>query len=85
MKVLVIGASGMLGHKLIQSWSERFEVWTTLKGNFTDYEKFGIFDKKRTLSLVDAEKFETVENALLETYDTILRGANEIPRDPFHK
>lgn len=75
MKVLVIGASGMLGHKLVQAWNERFEVWTTLKGHFKDYEKYGIFDKKRTLDLIDAEKFETVEKALLEIRPQVIFNA----------
>ena len=65
----------MLGHKLIQSWNERFEVWTTLKGNFADYEKYGIFDKKRTLDLIDAEKFETVEKAIFEIRPQVVFNA----------
>lgn len=75
MRVLVIGASGMLGHKLIQSWNERFEVWTTLKGKFTDYEKYGVFDKRRTFDLIDAEKIETVEKALLEIRPEVIFNA----------
>ncbi len=75
MKVLVIGASGMLGHKLIQALNERFEVWATLKGNFTDYERYGIFNKKRTLDLIDAERFETVEKALLEIRPQVIFNA----------
>lgn len=75
MKVFVIGGSGMLGHKLIQSWNERFEVWTTLKGNFTDYEKYGIFDKKRTLDLIDAENFEALEKTMLEIRPQVIFNA----------
>lgn len=71
----MVGASGMLGHKLIQAWNERFEVWTTFKGNFTDYENYGIFDKKRTLELIDAEKFETVEKALFEICPQVVFNA----------
>jgi dTDP-4-dehydrorhamnose reductase len=33
MKVLVLGASGMLGHKLVQRLGERFEVTGTLRGD----------------------------------------------------
>lgn len=49
MRILVLGGSGMLGHKLVQSWRDRFEVWTTLRGNFSDYERFGIFERERTI------------------------------------
>jgi dTDP-4-dehydrorhamnose reductase len=64
MKVLIIGGSGMLGHKLFQTWKERFDVCVTLKGGVADYEKFGIFDKKRVIEKVDAENFESVEAAI---------------------
>jgi dTDP-4-dehydrorhamnose reductase len=64
MRVLVIGGSGMLGHKLVQSWKNRFELWATLKARFEDYEKYQIFDKDRILERVDAENFETVERAV---------------------
>jgi len=64
MKVLVVGGSGMLGHKIVQSWKDRFDVWVTLKSDSTNYENHSIFDKKRILPNVDAEKFETVEKAI---------------------
>lgn len=54
----------MLGHKLVQCWMNRFEVWTTIKGRVDDYGKYGIFNKQRTLDSVDAENFQTVENAV---------------------
>lgn len=63
MKVLVLGGSGMLGHKLVQRWRDEFEVWTTLRGEFADYERYGIFDRERTidsLSVLDIAKLEDV-------------------------
>jgi len=64
MRILVIGGSGMLGHKLVQAWQNRFDVWTTLKGRFEDYEVFGILEKKKTFDLIDVENFEAVEQVL---------------------
>ena len=55
MKVLVFGGSGMLGHKLVQILSGEFDVWTTLQSKIEKYEKFSIFDKKRTFENVDIE------------------------------
>lgn len=63
MKVLVLGGSGMLGHKLVQRWRDRLEVWTTLRGEFADYERYGIFDRERTidsLSVLDTAKLGDV-------------------------
>ena len=61
MKVLVLGGSGMLGHKLVQRWRDKFDVWTTLRGKFADHERFGIFDRERTidsLSVLDPAALE---------------------------
>ncbi|HEY0461398.1 MAG TPA: SDR family oxidoreductase [Pyrinomonadaceae bacterium] len=75
MKVLIIGGGGMLGHKLVQMWQKRFDVWTTLKGKSDDYEKYSIFDKKRVFESVDAENFETVERAISETGPEVIFNA----------
>src|SRR5688572_24398724 len=64
MRILIIGGSGMLGHKLVQEWNGRFDVWTTLKGKVEDYERFGIFEDSKTIDQVDAENFKTVEMAI---------------------
>ncbi len=54
----------MLGHKLTQVFQGKFDVWTTLRDDFEGYEKFGIFEREKTVCGVDAEKFETVKNAI---------------------
>jgi nucleoside-diphosphate-sugar epimerase len=38
MKILVLGGSGMLGHKLVQRWQDKFDVWATLRGSFSQYD-----------------------------------------------
>ncbi|HEX6124948.1 MAG TPA: SDR family oxidoreductase, partial [Pyrinomonadaceae bacterium] len=63
MKVLVLGGGGMLGHKLVHRWQDMFETWTTVRGRFADYERFGIFDRERTidsLSVTDTASLEEV-------------------------
>jgi len=64
MRLLVLGGSGMLGHKLVQVSNPRFETFTTLRGSFGEYARFGIYDESRTLGGVVAEKFETVAGAI---------------------
>src|SRR5688500_3485520 len=54
MRILVLGGSGMLGHKLVQCWQGEFDVWTTLRGHFGDYERFGIFDRDKTIDALSA-------------------------------
>jgi dTDP-4-dehydrorhamnose reductase len=64
MKVLILGGNGMLGHKLVQVFQGKFDVWTTLRETFESYGKFDIFEREKTICGVDAEKFETVKNAI---------------------
>ncbi|MBC7796375.1 MAG: SDR family oxidoreductase [Pyrinomonadaceae bacterium] len=63
MRVLILGGNGMLGHKLVQNWRERFDVWTTLRGSFNDVKRFGFFDENQTLSRVEAQKFDSIIEA----------------------
>ena len=61
MRVLVLGGSGMLGHKLVQRWRDEFDVWTTVRADFGRYERFGIFDRAKTidnLSVLDTPALE---------------------------
>ena len=75
MKILIIGGGGMLGHKLVQSLSERFDVWTTLKGRFADYGKYEIFDKNRVFETVDAENFDNFERLLKKIAPQVIFNA----------
>lgn len=51
----------MLGHKLVQVWKDKFDVWATVRGNFENYKKYKIFDKPKTLENVDVRNPKTVE------------------------
>jgi len=64
MRILILGGGGMLGHKLVQEWRERFDVWTTVNKRFEDYERFGIFEREKTVDSLDVENFEAVERAV---------------------
>jgi dTDP-4-dehydrorhamnose reductase len=75
MRVLIVGGSGMLGHKLMQAWRNRFDVWTTLKSGIDEYKKFGIFEKEKTLEFVDVENFETVEQAIQKIEPRVIFNA----------
>lgn len=54
-RVLIIGGTGMLGHKLVQELSSSLDVWTTIRGPLETVEKYGIFDPERTIPKVDVE------------------------------
>jgi len=64
MKVLILGGSGMLGHKLWQLFSSRFDTYVTLHRDFEAYRHYKLFDSAHSVNHVSAEKFETVVRAI---------------------
>lgn len=63
MRVLILGASGMVGHKLWQVLRDRFETWGTVRSSYQEYARHGLFDEDRLLGGVDASDFYTVVRA----------------------
>ena len=63
LRVLILGGSGMLGHKLWQTFRQRFDAYATVRGPAAAYERFGIFDPARTIGGVSAQDFESVVRA----------------------
>lgn len=55
----------MLGHKLWQSLSKRFEAWISFRNPVDQYLSLGIFDPARAIGAVSVDNFEGVQNALL--------------------
>lgn len=54
----------MLGHKLVQRWDKRFDVYATLRGDFDFVKKYQIFDEKKTFSNLNVENIDAVEKIL---------------------
>lgn len=64
MRVLILGVSGMLGHKLWQSYEGRFDTWGTVRSDPARYDGYDLFDRDRLLGGVDAFRFDTMVRAL---------------------
>ncbi|HEV2707703.1 MAG TPA: SDR family oxidoreductase [Pyrinomonadaceae bacterium] len=64
MKVLILGGSGMLGHKLWQTFAERFDAYATFRQRPPDYDAYQLFDPARSLWPVSAEDFDSVTRAV---------------------
>lgn len=62
MKLLILGATGMLGHRMCRVLSNRFEVWATLRQDAADYPQ--ILNAQRAISGVHAEDLSSVEKAI---------------------
>jgi dTDP-4-dehydrorhamnose reductase len=72
---LILGGGGMLGHKLAQVYRDRFETWVTVRSNSSSYERFNLFDGKRTLGGVDVTDFDTVLGAFASAVPEVVINA----------
>lgn len=54
----------MLGHKLVQKWSPIFDVFSTVRNNFKDIEKYHIFEEEKTFEKVRVESLGEIENII---------------------
>ena len=75
MRVLILGASGMLGHKLWQVCRNRFETWATVRSSYQEYARFNLFEPERLLGGVDASDFYTVVGAFEAVQPTVVINA----------
>ena len=67
MRVLILGGEGMLGHKVFQVLSGRFETWATFRdaqGLWTCFPMYATAERARLLGGVDALDFHSVVRAM---------------------
>ena len=65
MKVLVLGGSGLLGHKLVQIFKSRFETCATLHGQSDKYQGLDIFDGAGDVSYAAVAETDQVLDHLM--------------------
>lgn len=63
MRVLILGGSGMLGHKLWQVFRGRFDAFVTFRQSASAYAHFNLFDSARSVGGVAANDFDSVTKA----------------------
>lgn len=82
-KILIFGANGMLGHKLVQRLGERHDVYATVRGTFDDVERYGIFDRDRIIEKIDVADFTAVQKTVYEIRpDVIINAVGVIKQSP---
>jgi dTDP-4-dehydrorhamnose reductase len=83
MKILVTGATGMLGHKLVQRLSEKCEVYATIRCDFKEVENFGIFDRTRTIDRIDLCDGDSVSRVIeLVNPEVVINAAGIVKQVP---
>lgn len=86
MRVLVIGATGMLGHKLLTRWNRRFDVAGTVRSTRGSIGEKEALAGIRLYPDVDVEDFTTVERTVAEFGpEVIVNAAGVIKQLPSSK
>jgi dTDP-4-dehydrorhamnose reductase len=75
MKVLIFGGNGMLGHKLVQLLSKRFDVVTTTRIDVSCFERLGIFQNTNVISGIDIRKQEQIARVFEEAKPEVVVNA----------
>lgn len=75
MKIVILGGSGMLGHKLYQTLSEDFETYVTIRQGSDIWEQMGIFPKKSVLDNIDAFRFREIKELFVRLEPNVVINA----------
>src|ERR1700722_6609117 len=74
-RVLVLGGSGMLGHKLVQTLTPRFETWATVRSESLGPAVESVLDESRTLTGVDVDRPDAVAAAVMRVKPDVVVNA----------
>jgi dTDP-4-dehydrorhamnose reductase len=85
MKILIFGGNGMLGHKLLQIFDKKFDVWTTLRENFKKIEH--IFPhREKVVENIEIESVENIRAAIMRVNpDVVINAVGVIKQLPTSK
>lgn len=64
MRVLILGGTGMLGHKLFQTLEEPVEVFATVRGNPIELARYSFFCPDRIIGGIDVTQEDRVRYAM---------------------
>jgi len=85
-KVLILGATGMLGHKLLQCLAPHFEAYGTIRGSFSSVERYGIFDRNSVIEDVQATDAERLEAVIADVSpDVVINAVGVVKQIPSAK
>ena len=71
-KVLIFGATGMLGHKLYQVLAPIFDTTGTIRGPYRNISKYNFFQQSPIVPDVDVLEISRVEKVIEETSPDVL-------------
>lgn len=65
MRILILGANGMIGHKLYQELSKKYtDTWSLVRMSFNEIKEINIFNTNKLIYNFDIRNFVDVETVL---------------------
>ncbi|TRX40139.1 dTDP-4-dehydrorhamnose reductase family protein [Flavobacterium restrictum] len=64
MRILILGVSGLIGHKLLQDLKKDFEIYATLHRAKSDYGDLPLFSEKNIIENIDVLDYEVLKGVL---------------------
>lgn len=64
MKIIILGATGMLGHKLMQALADKFLITGTMRGDASDLSDHPVFSGMKIIGNVRADDLGSVQKAI---------------------
>ncbi|REJ78508.1 MAG: SDR family NAD(P)-dependent oxidoreductase [Acidobacteria bacterium] len=75
-RVLVLGGTGMLGHKLVQVLPDHgYEVWASLRGKPVELSRFGLLSEERIVGGVEATDVDSIRQAFVKSDPDVVVNA----------
>jgi dTDP-4-dehydrorhamnose reductase len=71
-RVLVLGATGAIGHKFYQKLRERFETWGTVRCSYTHYAKYHFPDPEHIIEKIDALNFDNITEVIAKIQPDVI-------------
>jgi dTDP-4-dehydrorhamnose reductase len=68
MRVLILGASGMLGHRLMLDWQQKYDVWGTVRGSASRLP-------------IDIERGHIIEDVDVLRFDSVVEAVEQVAPD----
>ena len=72
MRILILGASGLIGHRLMLTLREHFQdVFATIHGDRKEFSHLNIYDSN-TFDHIDVRDFQRLESVMISTSPEVI-------------
>src|SRR2546423_716781 len=86
MRILIFGGDGMLGHRLLESWRERHEVWVTLRQSAAAYGRYADLFAERVIFDLDVRRLQGIVDAVATVSpDAVVNAVGVVKQRPSAK